>query len=162
MEFAWGNPQADGYDVDISDDDNDDDGPRGPLAIEDGSVDGDESDGDVTTTQPEQTQDEIDDGDAEPLEDGATHAPVQYTQEELDQQDSQLDEPFKLNELEPPVPDVPVEVPGREASLMPPPAPPSPGTIHRKRELLERMEQIRFGLEKFPSCFFQKEDGNRT
>lgn len=79
-----------------------------------------------------------------------------YTQEELDQQDSQLEleEPFKLNELEPPVP---VEVPSSDASMMPPPAPPPPGTIKRKRELLERMEQIRFGLMKFPSfSFFSK------
>lgn len=156
LDFSWGYP-ADGANTDIGDDDVDD-GPTGEgtqLALEDGSVhDDDDDESEVDTTQPEQTSDEIDGLDAEPLADGndsyptiATKSPVQYTQEELDQQDSQLEEGFKLNEIEP---SVPVEVPGSEASVMPPPAPPSPGTVKRKRAVMERLEQIRFGLMKFP------------
>ena len=165
LDFSWGYP-TDGANTDIGDDDVDD-GPTGDgtqLALEDGSVHDDDDDDmmmmmmmmRVRLTPPSLNKQAMKLMGLMlnhwlmgmiPIPTIATKSPVQYTQEELDQQDSQLEEGFKLNEIEP---SVPVEVPGSEASVMPPPAPPSPGTVKRKRAVMERLEQIRFGLMKFP------------
>ena len=58
FDFAWGDPSQAADHAMSADEDDGDDGPSAPLALEDGIPDDSSSDGGVPTTQPEPSKDE--------------------------------------------------------------------------------------------------------
>lgn len=58
FDFAWGDPSQAAENAMSADEDAEDDGPSAPLALEDGNPDDFSSDGEVPTTQPEQSKEE--------------------------------------------------------------------------------------------------------
>ena len=164
-------------DCELTDDEEDPNGPSSPLAIEDGCMEEDNSESEeVPTTQPEQSMDEDYDPylniavgfddlnlDSQPFEEPNLDSQLEGLDSKIENgengenSDSQVVEPDGNqpgeHELLPPTPaDPSAEAPG-QSSLMLPPAALSPATKERKAE---RLAEIRSGLElQSPKSLFQ-------